>query len=226
MSKSSRKKAYAGKQAKAHKQKILPLSNQVSKRGKSFATFAIVTILVATPFCMGKYFEFNFPDPFDSGAYIYSAKHILDGAEIGVEEKPSAHIGTLLMNMVGVWLFGFNETGPQVIMTILQMVALLIMFIAMRKFFGILPAAVGLIVASIYLSAPLIAKYGNVKEQYMIAFMIMGISCFVSAWYFSITDGFCGVDRAIICMDDRLECKVNSTLHVCVENSSRYASGR
>jgi hypothetical protein len=33
--------------------------------------------------------------------------------------------------------------------------------------------------AAIYLSAPLIAKYGNVKEQYMISMMVMGICCFV-----------------------------------------------
>ena len=36
-------------------------------------------------------------------------------------------------------------------------------------------------VASIYLSAPVIAKFGNVKEQFMIALMVMGICCFV--WY-------------------------------------------
>jgi len=53
------------------------------------------------------------------------------------------------------------------------------MFIAMRKLFSTLSAAVGVIIASVYLSAPLIAKFGNVKEQYMIAFMVMGISCLV-----------------------------------------------
>jgi hypothetical protein len=49
----------------------------------------------------------------------------------------------------------------------------------MRALFGTLAASVGVIIASIYLSAPLIAKFGNVKEQHMIAFMIMGMSCFV-----------------------------------------------
>ena len=131
------------------------------------------------PFCMGKYFEFNSPGAFDSGAYVYSAKHILDGAKIGVDEKPSAQMGTLLVNMLGVKLFGFNETGPKLIQTILQAGALVLMFLAMVKLFGILPAAVGVIIASIYLSAPLIAKVGNVKEQYMIAFMVLGVSCFV-----------------------------------------------
>ncbi|GAI53738.1 unnamed protein product, partial [marine sediment metagenome] len=32
---------------------------------------------------------------------------------------------------------------------------------------------------SVYLSAPLIAKFGNVKEQHMIAFIVMAMSCFV-----------------------------------------------
>jgi len=128
---------------------------------------------------MGKYLEFNSPDPFDSGAYVYSAKHILDGAKIGVEEKPSAQIGTLLINMLGVRLFGFNETGPKLLQTFLQAGALVLMFIAMVKLFGVLPAAVGVIIASTYLSAPLISKFGNVKEQHMIAFMVLGISCFV-----------------------------------------------
>ena len=81
--------------------------------------------------------------------------------------------------MLGVKLFGFNDIGPKLIQAILQAVALVLMFITMRKLFGTLPAAVGVIIASIYLSAPLMAKYGNVKEQHMIAFMIMGVSCFI-----------------------------------------------
>jgi hypothetical protein len=143
---------------------------------------------------MGKYMEFNSPDPYDSGGYVYSAKHILDGAKIGVDEKPSAQIGTLLINMLGVRLFGFNETGPKLLQTILQAAALVLMFIAMAKLFGKVPAAVGAIVASIYLSAPLIAKFGNVKEQHMIAFMVLGMSCFVlyqlnSRWWCAMLAG-------------------------------------
>ncbi|MEA3226765.1 MAG: hypothetical protein U9Q07_12515, partial [Planctomycetota bacterium] len=57
--------------------------------------------------------------------------------------------------------------------------ALVLMFVAMRKLFGTLSASVGVIIASIYLSAPVMAKFGNVKEQHMIAFMILGVSCFV-----------------------------------------------
>ena len=146
---------------------------------KPVIVLIIIAILAAIPFCMGKYFEFNSRGAFDSGAYVYSAKRILDGAKIGIDEKPSAQMGTLLINMLGVKLFGFSDFGPKLIQAILQAAALILMFIVMRKLFGILPAAVGVIIASIYLSAPLMAKYGNVKEQHMIAFMIMGISCFI-----------------------------------------------
>ncbi len=162
--------------------------------GKPFVPFIIIAILAAIPFCMGKYFEFNSPGAFDSGAYVYSAKHILDGAKIGVDEKPSAQMGTLLVNMLGVRLFGFSETGPKLIQTLLQAGALLLMFAAMVKLFGVLPAAVGVIITSIYLSAPLMAKYGNVKEQHMIAFMVLGVSCFVlyqlgNRWWYAILAG-------------------------------------
>ncbi len=170
-----------------HKHKVSPPTHQAghfSDTGKPyvskpFIVLIIIATLAAIPFCLGKYFEFNSPDAFDSGAYIYSAQRVLDGAKIGIDEKPSAQMGTLLINMLGVKLFGFGETGPTLIQAILQAAALVLMFIAMRKLFGILPAAVGVIIASIYLSAPLMAKYGNVKEQHMIAFMVMGVSCFV-----------------------------------------------
>jgi hypothetical protein len=146
---------------------------------KPHFTITLIVILAAIPFSMGKYFEFNSPGAFDSGANVYSAKRILEGAKIGIDEKPSAQMGTLLVNMLGVKLFGFSEFGPKLIQGILQAAALVLMFIAMRKLFGILPAAIGVIVTSFYLSAPLMAKYGNVKEQHMIAFMVMGVSCFV-----------------------------------------------
>lgn len=157
-------------------------------------TFVIIAILAAVPFAMGKYFELNFPDPYDSGVYVYSAKHILEGAEIGVDEKPSAQIGTLLVNILGVWLCGFSETGPKLMQAIFQAAALVLMFVAMRKLFGTPSAAVGVIIASVYLSAPLIAKFGNVKEQHMIAFMVIGISCFVlyqlgGKWWWAVLAG-------------------------------------
>lgn len=128
---------------------------------------------------MGKYIEFNTPGPFDSGAYVYSAEHILTGARIGIDEIPSAQLGTLLVNMLGVALFGYSETGPEIIQAIMQAAALLLMFFAMRKLYGTLAAGVGVVVASLYLSSPLIAKFGNVKEQYMIACMVISVSCFV-----------------------------------------------
>jgi hypothetical protein len=146
---------------------------------KSVFILAVIVIAAGLPFGLGKYIEFNLPDAFDSGAYIYSAKHVLDGAKIGVDEKPSAQIGTLLVNILGVWMFGFNETGPTVVQAVLQAGALVLLFIAMRRLFGRLAAALGVTIAAIYLSSPLIAKFGNVKEQYMIAFMVMAISCFV-----------------------------------------------
>jgi len=148
-------------------------------RNKKYVVFIVVAVLAGIPFSLGKYIELSMPGPWDSGAYVYSAKHILEGAQIGVEEQPSAQPGTLLVNILGVGLFGFNDTGPKLIQMLLQAAALVLMFVAMRKLFGALAAAVGVIIASTYLSAPLLAKFGNVKEQYMIAFMVMGMSCFV-----------------------------------------------
>ncbi len=164
------------------------------KKSKIPCVLIVIAILAAIPFSLGKYFEFNQPDPFDGGGYAYSAWHILNGAKIGVDEKPSAQLGTLLVNILGVALTGFNETGAKLVQTILQITALILMFIALRKAFGTLPAAVGVIITSAYLSAPLIAKFGNVKEQYMIAFMVMGVSCFVlyqlgGKWWYAILTG-------------------------------------
>ena len=153
-------------------------SSEFSVLNSKFSTIIIV-VLVCIPFLLGRYFEFNYPDPFDSASNVYSAQHILNGAKIGVEEAPSAGLGTLLVNMVGVRLFGFSEFGPKLIQAVMQAVAFVLMFVAMRKIFGKLPAAVGVIVAAIYTSSPLIAKFGNVKEQYMIACMVMAISLLI-----------------------------------------------
>ncbi|MFC1764287.1 hypothetical protein ACFL6U_19715 [Planctomycetota bacterium] len=146
---------------------------------KETALILVFVILAAIPFGLGKYFEFNSPDAFDGGAYIHSAAHILAGAEIGVEEKPSAQLGTLLVNILGVWMFGYGDIGPGLIQMFLQAGAFILMFLALRKVFGMGAAGLGILIASIYLSCPLLAKYGNVKEQFMITFMIMGVSCFV-----------------------------------------------
>ena len=161
----------------AHKP-VLPFKPETLKR---LLIYGAVIVLAAIPFAMGKYIEFKSPDPFDSGCYVYSAEKVINGARIGIEEKPSAQIGTLLINIIGVSLSGFNETGSKLIQTLLQLAALVVMFITMRKLFGTLAAAVGVIVASTYLSSPLVAKFGNVKEQHMIAFMVLGMCSFV--WY-------------------------------------------
>jgi hypothetical protein len=195
MSKSARKNRSSRRHTKPYKQNKQKTASPIKREDKKkVAAFIIIAILAVIPFSYGKYFEFNSPGPFDSGAYVYSAAHILDGAEIGVEEKASAQPGTLLVNMLGVRLFGFNETGPKLMQTILQAAALVLMFIAMRKLFGTLSGAVGVIVASVYLSSPLIAKFGNVKEQYMIAFMVMGVSCLVlyqlgGKWWLAVLAG-------------------------------------
>lgn len=185
MSKSARKHRHASHKARhpakrhapPHKEKAV--SPEKREKIKRIVVLAAIAVLAAIPFSIGKYFEFNSPDPFDSGGYVYSAAHILSGAEIGVDEKPSAQLGTLLVNLLGVRLFGFNETGPKLIQTIFQATALVLTFIALRKLYGTLGAAVGVIVASIYLSWSFVAKSGNVKEQYMIACMMIGVSCFV-----------------------------------------------
>jgi len=143
--------------------------------------FAFIAVFAAIPFALGKYIEFNSPGAYDSGSNVYSARHILEGARIGVDEIPSAQPGTLVVNMLGVRLFGFSETGPKLIQMLLQAAALVLMFIAARRLFGLLAAGVGVVIASVYLSAPLIAKFGNVKEQYMIACMVLGISALVLA---------------------------------------------
>ncbi|HUV41565.1 MAG TPA: glycosyltransferase family 39 protein [Sedimentisphaerales bacterium] len=177
---------------KAHNHTPVLSASRAGK--KELCVLVIVAVLVGIPFSLGKYIEFNSPGAFDSGAYVYSAKHVLDGAKLGVEENPGAQSGTLLVNMLGVWLCGFNETGPKTIQAILQAAALVFMFISMRRLFGKLPAAAATIIASIYLSSPLIAKFGNVKEQYMIACMVIGISCLIlrelgGKWYFAVLCG-------------------------------------
>lgn len=188
--------ARANKSAKATKKaemSSIPSADKTSNIKTKFFFIAVI-ILAAIPFSLGKYMELNMPDPYDSGGYVYSAKHILEGAQLGVDEKPGARVGTLLLNMVGVKLFGFSETGPKLILAVLQVAALILMFFAMYKLFGALAASTGVIIASVYLSAPLVAKFGNVKEQYMIAFMVMGISCFVlgqrgGRWFWMVLAG-------------------------------------
>ncbi|MCX5633569.1 MAG: glycosyltransferase family 39 protein [Phycisphaerae bacterium] len=164
------------------------------KTSSELTAIVLVVILAGIPFALGRYFEFSYPDPFDSAANVYSAQHILNGAKIGIDEKPSAALGTLLVNILGVRLFGFSEFGPKLLQSIMQACALAAMYIAIRKLMGKLPAAVSVIIASIYISAPFIAKFGNVKEQYMIACMATAISLFMlrqsgGGWWYSLLAG-------------------------------------
>jgi len=76
---------------------------------------------------------------------------------------------------------------------------LVMMFFTAKRIFGKSAAAISVIVASVYLSAPFIAKFGNVKEQFMVAMMIIGV-CLVALrhmggnWYLSFLAG-----AALVC---------------------------
>lgn len=144
-----------------------------------YLAIAVTLVLAGIPFALGKYIELNSPGPFDSGAYTYSAKHLLDGARLGVDEQSSAQPGTLIANIIGVKLFGFSDTGPKVVQMLLQLAAGVFLFYTLRKIFGSVAAVLATTVAAIYLSAPLIAKFGNVKEQFMIALMLIAGCCFL-----------------------------------------------
>lgn len=162
-----------------HKARIAPAAPWAT--GKSWdwqavGILAAAVMLAAIPFFYGKYREFHTDDPFDSGMNIYTARQILEGGKIGVEVFPSARPATLLVNVIGVGLFGYSEFGPKLMQMLMQMAALGLLFYTLRKVYGNLPAAAALILASFYLSCPFFAKFGNVKEQYMIACMI-AVAC-------------------------------------------------
>jgi len=131
----------------------------------------------AIPFSAGKYMELRRDGPFDGALNAYAAKAILDGARIGPDIMPSARPATLLVNIIGVAAFGYSELGPKLIQMIMQMAGLALLFVAMRRLFGALPAMVSLFLAAFFLSYPLFAKYGNVKEQFMIAAAMIAASC-------------------------------------------------
>jgi hypothetical protein len=85
MSRGIRDNRPAQRHAKPYKQQAVSPGKGRSK--KEVAAIIVIAALAAIPFTLGRYFELNYPDPFDSGANVYSAKHILDGARIGVEER-------------------------------------------------------------------------------------------------------------------------------------------
>lgn len=138
-----------------------------------------LTLLVGgIPFILGKYIELKSPDPFDGGAFVYSAQHLLSGARLWVDEITSAQPGTLLVNLFGVKLFGFSDTGPKLIQMFFQLGGLAMMFYTLHRLFGNAAAAVSTCIAAILLSAPVIAKFGNVKEQFMIPCAIVAACAF------------------------------------------------
>jgi len=136
-------------------------------------------ILALIPFAYGKYLEFNTNGAFDGGLNVYSAQCIVNGQKLGTDVLPSARPATLLVNVVGVALFGFSEFGSKLIQTLMQITALALIFYTLRKLYGVLPAAVALVLAAFYLSCPPYAKFGNVKEQFMITCMIAAICTFI-----------------------------------------------
>jgi len=149
----------------------------VAQNGKTGQlVFILVTaVLAGIPFIYGKYIEFGIDGPFDSALNVYMAKCITNGQKLGVEVFPSARPATLLVNVIGVGLFGFSEVGPKLIQMLMQITALSLMFYTLRKVYGNIAAAAALILASFYLSCPPFAKFGNVKEQFMIACMIISV---------------------------------------------------
>ncbi len=142
-------------------------------RGGQIVIIILAVVAAGIPFIYGKYIEFGTNSPFDSALNVYSAKCIVDGQKLNVDVIPSARPATLLVNVVGVAVFGFSEVGPKLIQMLMQLAALGLMFYTIHKVYGILPASVSLILAAFYLSYPLFAKYGNVKEQFMTACMIV-----------------------------------------------------
>jgi 4-amino-4-deoxy-L-arabinose transferase-like glycosyltransferase len=144
-------------------------------RGKQLAIIIVAAVLAAIPFCYGKYFEFGSNGPFDGSLNVYSARCIVNGQRVGIDTFPSARPATLLVNVIGVALFGFSEIGPKLIQMLMQLAALVLMFYTLRKVYGPLSAAVALVLAAFYLSCPPYAKFGNVKEQFMIACAITAV---------------------------------------------------
>ncbi len=183
--------------ARKHPAGTRPISEADTNTGRSVQAwffYLIACVVIAVPFSAGKYIEFNSAGAFDSGAYVYSAHRVLNGVRVGVDEKVSARMGTLLVNMLGVKLFGFDEVGSKILQTLFQTAALVMMFVALHALWGRWPAALATLMAAFYLSAPCIAKFGNVKEQYMIACMVIGISCLVfrssgGAWWWTVLSG-------------------------------------
>jgi 4-amino-4-deoxy-L-arabinose transferase-like glycosyltransferase len=164
-----------------HKHQSAPAADTPIKKQRPlglWVAIAATLLLGGIPFALGKYIELNSPDPFDGGAYAYSAQRLLTGARLWVDEISSAQPCTLLCNVLGVKFFGFNDSGPNIIQMLLQIGGLAMLFYGVRRLFGNIAAVVSTALAAIMLSAPIVAKYGNVKEQFMIPFAIVAACAF------------------------------------------------
>ena len=165
-----------------------------NQRLRLWAPPLIALLLAVVPFAYGKYLEFGNKDPFDGGMNVYTAQSIVNGGRVGVDVFPSARPATLLVNVVGTAVFGFSELGPKLIQMFMQIGALVLMFCTLRRLYGATPAIVAVFLAAFYLSCPPFAKYGNVKEQFMIACMI-GSACGLilrhlgGSWWYLVLSG-------------------------------------
>ena len=120
---------------KKNKQSVRPKLTITDKQTPAIVKFLpviLAVIIAGTPFVLGKYMELNMPGPFDSGSYVHSAKNIIEGAKYGVDEIASARPGTLLANIIGVKLFGYNDIGPKIIQGLMQLAAFCLMFYTLR----------------------------------------------------------------------------------------------
>ncbi|MBN1765358.1 MAG: glycosyltransferase family 39 protein [Sedimentisphaerales bacterium] len=152
-----------------------PLKSKLTINPKDILFVLVAVGIALVPFVYGKYLEFNNKDPFDGSMNIYAARCLLNGQKLGTDIYVAARPATLLVNIMGVALFGYSELGPKLIQMVLQIAALGLMLYTLRRLYGNLPAGVALILAAFYLSCPPYAKNGNVKEQYMISCMVISV---------------------------------------------------
>ncbi len=155
---------------------------QAGPRG-SVVPIIFAVVLAMIPFCYGKFLEFGTDGPYDGSLNVYSAQALLNGQKMGVDTFPSARPATLLVNVIGVGLFGFSELGPKLIQMLMQIAAFGLMYYTVRRIYGSLAGCVSLVLCAFYLSCPPFAKFGNVKEQFMITCMII-TACGVMLRYF------------------------------------------
>jgi hypothetical protein len=138
--------------------------------------------------------EFTNLGIFDGALNTYQAKNVINGAPL-----PKVRPNTLLVNVLGVTLFGYSETGAKIIQMVMQLAAMGLLFYMLSRLYGIIPAGIGILIASFYLSYPFFAKHGNVKEQFMIACMMITISSwslhFISRqWFWMVISGMFAIN--------------------------------